>query len=272
MVRNGASDGRCDPFARRLESLAERSEELEDQNTWMSLRIPLRGSAARAVREAEAEARGVTLKGKVRAVDGAGNSRALPFSGKGEDEREGFVHSSHLCCTQMPLEVLESAHIERAQLLNHHPGLPAGDVYLGPEARRPHALGGGRNEHGRESKEFVRLDQDCITRSVLLMAAAPGKPYAVDITPRHSGHSAAIASMSAITRFRSARSTGSSASLATSAASPDRLRSRSAVSAIAWRAASARVSPRLRAMSSKARQPSVPRRSDRGWEAATTAL
>lgn len=48
-------------------------------NTWTSLRVPLRGKAASAVKAAEAEGRGVTLKGKVRVFDGAGNSRSLQF-------------------------------------------------------------------------------------------------------------------------------------------------------------------------------------------------
>lgn len=52
-------------------------------NIWTSLRIPLRGKAARAVKAAESEGRGVTLKGKVRVLDGAGNSRPLQFRVKG---------------------------------------------------------------------------------------------------------------------------------------------------------------------------------------------
>jgi|SRR6476646_3184788 len=48
-------------------------------NRWTSLRVPLRGKAARAVKTAEAEERGVTLNGKVRVVDGAGNSTPLLF-------------------------------------------------------------------------------------------------------------------------------------------------------------------------------------------------
>lgn len=52
-----------------------------------------------------------------------------------------------------------------------------------------------------------------------------------------------------------------------SAASPPRRRSRSAVSAIACRAASARLKPRRRAISSSAFNPSRPRRSDTGWGA-----
>jgi hypothetical protein len=52
-------------------------------NTWTSLRIPLRGGAARAVKAAEAEGRGVTLKGRVSVADGAGNSTPLQFQVKG---------------------------------------------------------------------------------------------------------------------------------------------------------------------------------------------
>ena len=52
-------------------------------NTWTSLRVPLRGKAAHAVKAAEAEGRGVTLKGKVRVFDGAGNSKPLLFRVRG---------------------------------------------------------------------------------------------------------------------------------------------------------------------------------------------
>jgi hypothetical protein len=199
-------------------------------------------------------------------------SRIKPMwiSGQGKDQCEGFVHSSHLARTQVPLEVIQPTHVQGAQLLHHHPRWLTSDVNLGSEARRPHALGSRRNEHGRKPEKLIRLDEYGITSPMLLMATAPRQPHAVDIAARHSGQSAAIASMSAITRLRATRSFGSSASPATSAARPDRLRSRSAVSEIAWRAASARVSPRLRAMSSKARQPSSPRRRERGCEVEVT--
>lgn len=52
-------------------------------NIWTALRLPLRGTAARIVKAAEAEGRAVTLKGRVRVVDGAGNSKALLFRVKG---------------------------------------------------------------------------------------------------------------------------------------------------------------------------------------------
>jgi hypothetical protein len=204
-------------------------------------------------------------------VIGRARDRASHWvSGQGEDQCKGFVHPSHLACTQVSLDVVQPTYVQGAQLLHHHPRWLTCDFNLGSKTCRPHTLGSGRNEHRRKPNELVRLDHHGISRPVLLMATAARKPHAVDVAPGHSGHSAAIASMSAITRFRSARSTGSSASRETSAASPDRLRSRSAVSVIAWRAASARVTPRLRAMSSKARQPSDPRRSESGWEAAAT--
>lgn len=191
-------------------------------------------------------------------------------SGQGENQCERFIHSSHLTRSQVPLEVIQPPYVQRAQLLHHHARWLTGDVNLGSEARRPHTLGSRCNEHGREPEKLIRLNEHGVASAMLFMATALREPHAVDVAARHSGHSAAIASMSAITRFRSVRSTGSSASRATSAASPDRLRSRSAVSAIAWRAASARVSPRLRAMSSSARQPSSPRRSERGCEVEAT--
>jgi hypothetical protein len=193
-----------------------------------------------------------------------------PRSGQGKNQCEGFVHSSHLACTEVPLEVVQPTHVQGAQLLHHHPGWLTSDVNLGSEARRPHALGRRRDEHSRESEKLICLDEYGIASPVLLMATATWQPHSVDVAASHSGHSAAIASMSAITRLRAARSSGSSASPTTSAARPDRLRSRSAVSVIAWRAASARVSPRLRAMSSRARQPSSPRRSESGWEVEAT--
>jgi len=194
------------------------------------------------------------------------------LSAQGENQRERFVHSSHLARTQVPLEVIQPTHVQRAQLLHHHPRSLPRDVNLGSEARRLDASRGRRDEHGREPKKLVCLDEYGKARPVLLMTTTRRQPHAVDIAARHSGHSVAMASMSAITRSRSARSTGSSARRATSPASPDRLRSRSAVSAIAWRAASARVSPRLRARSSKARQPSAPRRSESGCVEATEAV
>ena len=165
------------------------------------------------------------------------------LSAEGENEGERLVHCSHLARTQAPLEVIQSPHVQRAQLLHHHPRSLPGDAYLRSEARRLDAWGGRRDEHGRKPEQLVCLDEYGIARPVLLMAATRRQPHAEDVAARHSGHSAPIASMSAITRSRSARSRGWSASRATSAASPDRLRSRSAVSAIAWRAASARVTP-----------------------------
>jgi hypothetical protein len=119
--------------------------------------------------------------------------------GQSKNQCEGFVHSSHLARTQMPLEIIEAADIQRAHLLNHHPRWLTGDVNLGPKARRPHALRSRCNEHGRKPKELVCLDEHGVARPVLLMAAALRQSHAVDIAPRHSGHSAAIASMSAIT-------------------------------------------------------------------------
>lgn len=52
-------------------------------NTWTSLRLSLRGGAARAVEAAEAEGRAVTLKGRVGVADRAGNSKTLLFRVKG---------------------------------------------------------------------------------------------------------------------------------------------------------------------------------------------
>lgn len=52
-------------------------------NTWKSLRLPLGGQAKRAVATAEAEGRGIALKGSVRMLDVAGNERSLRFQVKG---------------------------------------------------------------------------------------------------------------------------------------------------------------------------------------------
>lgn len=46
---------------------------------WTALRLRLKGKAGRAVRAAEAEGRGLMLKGQVRVFDGAGNSELLRF-------------------------------------------------------------------------------------------------------------------------------------------------------------------------------------------------
>ena len=48
------------------------------------------------------------------------------ISGQGKDQCEGFVHSSHLAGTQMSLEIIQSAHVQGAQLLHvrYRPGWP----------------------------------------------------------------------------------------------------------------------------------------------------
>jgi hypothetical protein len=73
----------------------------------------------------------------------------------------------------MPLEVIESADIQCAQLLNHHPRSLTGDVNLGPKARRSHALRSRCNEHGRKSEKLVCLDEHGVARPMLLVATTP---------------------------------------------------------------------------------------------------
>jgi len=94
------------------------------------------------------------------------------LSGQGKNQREGFVHSSHLARTQVSLEVIQSTHVQRAQLLHHDPRSLTSDVDLGAEARPPHASGGRRNEHGRKPKKLICLDEHGVAKPVLLMAAA----------------------------------------------------------------------------------------------------
>lgn len=52
-------------------------------NTWKPLRLRLGGPARRAVATADAEGRGIALKGIVRVLDVAGNQRSLRFQVKG---------------------------------------------------------------------------------------------------------------------------------------------------------------------------------------------
>ena len=83
-------------------------------------------------------------------------------------------------------------------------------------------------------------------------------------------HGPRISSIIEVTSRASSTYAGSCISARASAASPPRRRSRSAVSAMARRAASARVMPRRRAISSSARKPSVPRRNESGCGTAGT--
>lgn len=105
-------------------------------------------------------------------IDGPPLAPKAALSGQGKNQREGFVYSPHLARTQVSLEVVQPTHVQRAQLLHHHARWPAGDVDLGPETRRPHALGSRRNKHGRKPKKLLCLDEYGVARSVLLMAAA----------------------------------------------------------------------------------------------------
>lgn len=52
-------------------------------NNWTSLRLPLRGRVGRAVGAAEDDGRAMSLKGSIRVVDLAGNSRSLQFQMRG---------------------------------------------------------------------------------------------------------------------------------------------------------------------------------------------
>ncbi|HEX5988672.1 MAG TPA: hypothetical protein VFY75_00475 [Solirubrobacterales bacterium] len=67
---------------KRTFSVASKGKKVRPK-IWTSLHLPLRGRVLMAVKAAEAEGREVTLKGRVRVVDGAGNSTGLLFRVKG---------------------------------------------------------------------------------------------------------------------------------------------------------------------------------------------
>ena len=174
-----------------------------------------------------------------------------------EDERERFVDGAELGRRDPVYVLAEAPEVDCTELLDEHTGLLSADLDLGPERCRPGAARGWGDDRGREMEQFVGLDDQGVPRTGLLVAAPAREADAIDVATSHSGQSAAIASISAMTARRSFVSSGSAANRATSSRSAERRRRRAAASRSAVRTASESVMPlALRTTSSAAAEPS----------------
>lgn len=93
-------------------------------------------------------------------------------SSEPENELEGIVERSLLLGREVCDAVVEAADVDRPELLDKHARDLASDDDLRPERRSGGAPRGRRNDGGGQPEQRVRLDDDCIPRTALLVSTA----------------------------------------------------------------------------------------------------
>ena len=114
----------------------------------------------------------------------SGNSTALVLV-KPEDGGERLVDPPHLFWCDVPDEVAEPLCIDRADVLDEHPGSLTRYVDLGSERCGASAERGGSDEDDRTREELVRLHHDAEPVAVLFVTNSSREPEPVDVTPQH---------------------------------------------------------------------------------------
>ena len=146
-----------------------------------------------------------------------------------EDEHQSLVDRAELVRIEAPGGPTESLGVEDRSLLDEDARLLTLKADLRPEARRPGACRGRRDENGAEVEEFVRLDDDR-ENELLVAPARPGRAARAGGRPRRGpsqseSGGASSASCSRMARI-SSRSRSSAARRRTSSRIAERARGR----------------------------------------------
>jgi hypothetical protein len=104
-----------------------------------------------------------------------------------ENREDGSINAPLLLGAEMAGQVSKPADVDGAHLFHQDLGFDAFDLDLGSEGRSSCTHRRGCDQNHRPGEERVRLDDNAISFSKLLMPNAPGKSKTEDVTPAHAG-------------------------------------------------------------------------------------